>query len=251
MSEQSDLLAKLHRDTRVPPPDKVSQVDKGFGPIDVLGHADTTDLLLQHDPCWNWSPLSFDEDGLPAVLRDQNGWPRGMWIRLTVHGHTRLGFGTCPPNKADAIKELIGDAIRNAAMRFGVALSLWSKIDWVDLVEEEDPAESPPAELPSARDAATPPGDKPVGIKPKGRQRRPVADTDDLAQGLAQSLREKLMERLLHLSEDAEVQSQRRREVRKAFIQHYERAMDEDLKIGDLSIEEMHWVFSELDRREW
>lgn len=91
--------------------------------IDYVGHADTTDRLLFVDPDWNWEPLGFTDQGLPAM--DGNG---GMWIKLTVAGVTRLGYGHAGQKKGgDAVKEVIGDAIRNAAMRFGVALDLWRK----------------------------------------------------------------------------------------------------------------------------
>lgn len=136
----ADLLVRLHQDTRQPPADKVAKLKKtwegkdgrpgGTIVLDYMGHADVTDELLKHDPLWNWEPVAFDADGRPLVDRDSNGWPRGLWIRLTVHGHTRLGYGTCAPGKGDAVKELIGDALRNAAMRFGVALALWSKAEW-------------------------------------------------------------------------------------------------------------------------
>lgn len=128
-----DLLARLHLDTRRPRPDLVGKVDKGYATLDYLGHAAVTDLLLVHDPAWSWEPVAWTERGLPAVVLDKDGWPVGMWIRLTVHGHARLGYGTCPSGKADAIKELIGDALRNAAMRFGVGLSLWAKEEWSDV----------------------------------------------------------------------------------------------------------------------
>jgi hypothetical protein len=59
--------------------------------------------------------------------RDDSGHPISLWIKLTVKGCTRYGVGTCPGNQRDAEKVLIGDALRNAAMRFGVALDLWIK----------------------------------------------------------------------------------------------------------------------------
>lgn len=142
--QTADLLAKLHRDTRIPPAELVGKLDKGFGQLDYLGHAAVTNLLLQHDPCWSWEPVAVDDAGRPLVDRDAGGWPRGLWIRLTVHGHTRLGYGTCAPNKPDAVKELIGDALRNAAMRFGVGLSLWAKEEWADEGVEAGAGESRP-----------------------------------------------------------------------------------------------------------
>lgn len=97
--------------------------------IDYVGHADVTSRLLQADPDWNWEPKAEDEHGLPVFDTDDRGCPVGFWIRLTVGGVTRLGYGSCPSNQYDAVKVLIGDALRNAAMRFGVALDLWAKGD--------------------------------------------------------------------------------------------------------------------------
>ena len=89
--------------------------------LDYVGHAEITDRLLHADPTWTWEPVAFGPDGLP--LRDQMG---GLWIRLTVAGVTRLGYGHADGKTGpDAVKEAIGDALRNAAMRFGVALDLW------------------------------------------------------------------------------------------------------------------------------
>ncbi|MGA0604917.1 hypothetical protein ACO2Q0_02870 [Phenylobacterium sp. VNQ135] len=92
--------------------------------LDYVGHAALTDRLLDVDPMWSWEPLAT-RDGLPAL--DANG---GLWIKLTVCGVSRLGYGAADGKRGgDAIKELIGDALRNAAMRFGAALDLWHKGD--------------------------------------------------------------------------------------------------------------------------
>lgn len=89
--------------------------------IEYVGHAEVTDRLREADPDWNWEPLAKDALGLPAF--DVHG---GLWIRLTVAGVPRLGYGHADGKKGgDAVKETIGDALRNAAMRFGVALNLW------------------------------------------------------------------------------------------------------------------------------
>ena len=68
----------------------------------------------------------------PKFETDANGHPVGLWIKLTVGGVTRLGVGSCPSGQNDAEKVLIGDALRNAAMRFGVAVDLWAKGDRAD-----------------------------------------------------------------------------------------------------------------------
>lgn len=101
--------------------------------LDYVGHAAITDRLLDADPAWSWEPLSLDERGLPAF--DNNG---GLWIKLTIGGVTRLGYGDAQGKTGgDAMKERIGDALRNAAMRFGVALELWHKGDLHAPTEEE------------------------------------------------------------------------------------------------------------------
>lgn len=89
--------------------------------LDFVGHARVNDRLLEVDPGWDWSPFAIGPDGLP--LLDRNG---GLWIRLTVGDQTRLGYGHADGKTGgDAIKIALGDAIKNAAMRFGVALPLW------------------------------------------------------------------------------------------------------------------------------
>jgi hypothetical protein len=108
--------------------------------LDYVGHAATTDRLLTVDPGWTWEPMALDQFGSPQCDRDGN-----LWIRLTVCGVTRLGVGD-----GSSMKERIGDAIRNAAMRFGVALDLWAKEDLVEFAQaarahEPQPSASAPA----------------------------------------------------------------------------------------------------------
>lgn len=105
--------------------------------LDYVGHAALTDRLLDADPAWQWEPLAIGQDGLPVI--DKDG---GMWIRLTVCGVARLGYGDAQGKTGgDAMKERIGDALRNAAMRFGAALDLWHK---GDLHTDDDDAASKP-----------------------------------------------------------------------------------------------------------
>jgi hypothetical protein len=93
--------------------------------LDYVGHAALTDRLLDCDPEWNWEFQSVGQNGYPVI--DQDG---GFWIRLTVCGVTRLGYGDAQGKTGgNAMKERIGDALRNAAMRFGAALDLWHKGD--------------------------------------------------------------------------------------------------------------------------
>jgi hypothetical protein len=124
--EQQDAL-------RAPfPKEQIQKLPTGGLQLDYVSHAWVTDRLLQVDPTWNWEPVGFDESGLPKF--DENG---GLWIKLTVCGVTRYGYGEPQGrDKFDMKKGAIGNAIRVAALRFGVALDLWAK---------EAPAETKPA----------------------------------------------------------------------------------------------------------
>ncbi|WP_457948265.1 hypothetical protein ACTAQI_20165 [Pseudarthrobacter sp. alpha12b] len=101
--------------------------------LDYVGHAALTDRLLEVDPEWSWEPLAISQDGLPKF--DNFG---GLWIKLRICGVERLGYGDAQgKNGANAVKEAIGDALRNAGMRFGAALDLWHKGDLHDASEEQ------------------------------------------------------------------------------------------------------------------
>lgn len=90
--------------------------------LSYVGHAGVTKRLLDVDPEWSWTPLALTPAGTPLM---SDG---GMWGKLTVCGVTRIGFGDAQGKTGpNATKELIGDFIRNAAMRFGVGTYLWSK----------------------------------------------------------------------------------------------------------------------------
>ena len=122
------------------PPSQIGKLPKGGVVLDFVGHGFITQRLLDVDPMWTWEPLAWDENGLPRL--DEFG---GLWIKLTVCGMTRLGYGDAGGRKgSNAIKEAIGDALRNAGMRFGLALDLWCKGD------PDAPAPKSPADL--ARD---------------------------------------------------------------------------------------------------
>jgi hypothetical protein len=115
----------------VPDPKIVGKLPKGGMQLDFVGHADVTKMLIEIDPEWTWEPTAFDTNGLPAY-RVENGMAH-MAGWLTILGVRRLGIGSVMHNKPDLLKELISDFIRNASMRFGVCLSLWTKQEWDDV----------------------------------------------------------------------------------------------------------------------
>ena len=142
-------------------PHQIGKLPRSNIMLDYVGHAGVTDRLLKVDPEWSWEPVAFTDEGLPKI--SVRGEQATMWIKLTVAGVTRFGIGNVAKTKADVEKELISDALRNAAMRFGVALDLWSKEELWDAPAGVDPetgeVEGKPFE--SAHPVAT--GDSPRG----------------------------------------------------------------------------------------
>jgi hypothetical protein len=96
--------------------------------------------------------MALTAEGLPRF--DASG---GLWIRLTVCGVTRLGYGHAQSKSfgdpGSREKEVIGDALRNAGMRFGAALDLWHKGDLH--ADKEEQKEEPKHELPRANMSET------------------------------------------------------------------------------------------------
>lgn len=129
----AERLAAAHEEWRKPPRNLVEQKPKGGTTLDYVGHAALTEILLRIDPLWRWSFVARDANGSPIIDRDANDKPIGMWLELHLLGMSRYGYGSVDPSSrqsdGDRIKELIGDGLRNAAMRFGIALDLWSKSD--------------------------------------------------------------------------------------------------------------------------
>lgn len=121
--EQARLLRLVLEQEYHPDPANVGTIN---GKWEYLSHAHVTKILCEHDPAWTWEPMGLDALGRPAVYT-ADGKPVGLWIKLTLHGVTRPGFGSCEPSQREPMKVLISDAIRNAAMRFGIALALWSR----------------------------------------------------------------------------------------------------------------------------
>ena len=130
MSDLSEQFARLREPF---PPYQIGKLPRrGRGgqviELDYVSHAWVTDRLLSVDPSWSWEPVAWDQDGLPKITINELG-DAVMWIKLTVCGITKLGVGNVQrgDGQHDLEKQLVSDAIRNAAMRFGVALDCWAK----------------------------------------------------------------------------------------------------------------------------
>lgn len=126
--ERIGALARL----REPFPSKViGRLPRGGVQLAYVGHAAVTDRLLSIDPFWAIDFCAFDEKRNPALDADGQ-----LHILLTVCGVTRAGVGDGSP----VWKILVGDALRNAAMRFGVALDLWTRDELESVVIANAPS---------------------------------------------------------------------------------------------------------------
>ena len=152
MENQKKLLADVLTQYAVPDPKIVGKLPKGGIQLDFVGHADITRILIEIDPLWSYEPCGWD-NGRPAI-HIENGMAT-MWAYLIVHGKKMLGVGSVRADKQELDKELVGDFLRNAAMRFGISLALWTKNEWEDLGGHAPaPQKSTPARKPAPKPVA-------------------------------------------------------------------------------------------------
>lgn len=125
--------------------------------LDYVGHAGITMRLndVVGPEGWSWEPLVYDEHGVPFHARGE------FWIKLTILGVTKLGVGD---DYNGSSKQAIGDALRNAAMRFGIGTYLWSKSEAAaSMAQHTKPPEGDPP----------PPEGQPLGRASEQSQRPP------------------------------------------------------------------------------
>ena len=123
---ESLLLKAVLEQYATPDPKIVGTIPRNGINLAYVSHAEITRILIEIDPMWNWKPVAW-QDGRPAT-HEANGMIT-MWATLTLLGKDLIGVGSVRSDKPDYEKELIGDFLRNAAMRFGICLSLWTKQD--------------------------------------------------------------------------------------------------------------------------
>jgi hypothetical protein len=152
MENKKELLEDILSNYAVPDPKIVGKLPKGGMQLDFVGHADITRILIEIDPLWSYEPCGWD-NGRPAI-HVENGMAT-MWGYLTIYGKKMLGVGSVRADKQELDKELVGDFLRNAAMRFGISLSLWTKNEWEDLGGHAPaPQKSIPARKPAPKPVA-------------------------------------------------------------------------------------------------
>jgi hypothetical protein len=123
------LLRAVLEQYAIPDPKIVGTIPRNGQALSYVSHADITRILIEVDPLWSWQPIEW-VNGRPAI-HVENGIAT-MWGTLTLLGKSMIGVGSVRADKQDHEKEVVGDFLRNAAMRFGIAISLWSKQDWSD-----------------------------------------------------------------------------------------------------------------------
>lgn len=146
-------VVNLKKLTEPFPPNKVKQkIGQGRRPMNYISHGLVTERLNDADP--NWSSEIITEH----TYKDGQGriHCEGVTLALTVNGVTRVEAGG--PQRQDGftneIKNAYSDALKRAAMRFGVALEMWESL--LDAEGDEDYDESHAADLQPARQAAQP-----------------------------------------------------------------------------------------------
>lgn len=152
--------------------------------LDYMGHADVTLALVAVDPEWSldfgWESTAGPID---AFALTNPGDPTVLLARLTVLGVTRPCVGTVPSGKGgDGMKELIGDTLRNGAMRFGIGTALWSKAQR----EGNDPDAAPASDAPARQDEPDPwtvPMMKAKAMELAGGDKHLAAEVFDLTVG--------------------------------------------------------------------
>lgn len=154
MSKETEtmLLKAVLEQYATPDPKIVGYIQRSGINLAYVSHAEITRILIEIDPMWNWQPAAWIE-GKPAI-QESNGMAT-MWGSLTLLGKTLIGVGSVRADKPDYEKELVGDFLRNAAMRFGICLALWSKQDW------DNPQSVKPVVRLAAEKAAHPSAQKP------------------------------------------------------------------------------------------
>lgn len=110
------------------PVDFIDRVNKGSHTEDYVNHAVVTDRLnrVLGEDGWTFEILhreTFNDDkGVPHCV--------GVTVRLTIGDIFRDEVGTVgrQSNYGDELKACVSDAVKRAAMRFGVGIQLWHKL---------------------------------------------------------------------------------------------------------------------------
>lgn len=117
---------------------------QGGKPMSYISHGLVTERLNQVDPAWSMETrATYTYTGKDGRLHVE-----GVEIALTVCGVTRVEAGG--PQRQDGfaneIKNAYSDALKRAAMRFGVALTIWESSVEAQYDEDVNPDYEAPAQ---------------------------------------------------------------------------------------------------------
>jgi hypothetical protein len=167
------------------PKDKIKQKrSQGGRVMSYISHGLVTERLNEVDP--NWSSHVLTEH----IYTDQHGrlHCEGVTIALTVNHITRVEAGG--PQRQDGfaneIKNAYSDALKRAAMRFGVALGMWESLVDAEYDEDVHPDYTPgefiapqrPNPPPTERRTNTPPPTQKTRTEPASRPQQANATGD-------------------------------------------------------------------------
>lgn len=158
-------------------PRKYKKQDGSYGEfkLDYVGHASVTDRLNQVDPGWTYEIL----ERIEYIGSDQHKHLEAIIGAITIGGKTMVEAGDVdrPGRYGEELKLAIGDFIRRGAMRFGVALDLWSR---EDLQSADVPAVSGSAAVASPQVANAEAGST-HEVSPASAEQPSNPDWDDLS----------------------------------------------------------------------
>lgn len=138
--QRREALAAIPAKWAQPPANLIATLPAGGAQLEYLGHAETTLALIEIDPHFSYGWLT-NPDGTMLITERGKRLVLEGWLMLV--GERRDGVGTCKADAREPEKELIGDLLRNCAMRFGVATALWSKAERHDTPQASRSAPAP------------------------------------------------------------------------------------------------------------
>ncbi len=127
---------------------------------DYVGHAAVTDRLNEAAPGWS-------SEVLDRFVADGDCW---VLLKMTIDGVSREEYGDGRDPKS-----AIGNALRRCAMRWGVALDLWSKAELMSDTGTEDSHATSTDTAPSVAAAAVVPVSDPTSEGGAGGSGTPSA----------------------------------------------------------------------------
>lgn len=151
-------------------------------PIGYISHALVTELLNDVDPNWSSRVTHVHTSMVTTLVNNQPVTALhclGVTLALTICGVTREESGG--PQRMESftneLKNAQSDALKRAAMRFGVALRMWDAL--ADGADDDDAPPQPLPPRPAQTGERKPAPAREAAAEPPPQQEQPAAPTDD------------------------------------------------------------------------